>query len=135
MRHHSAKPAAEAGRRRLRLLAGWPGLLCLLLACLPGCQSRAGWWGVAGRAGLPHAAFPMTRPALLRPGGTGQPAAASENVLLPEPAAGCHLGRATASFPNLPSLWRAGNSVLGRYLLLILRLSVKNSTQPASERG
>jgi hypothetical protein len=108
MRHHSAKPAAEAGRGRLGLLAGWPGLVPP--ARRPGARAgaaRSGWWGAAGRAGLSYADFPMARPALPGPGGAGQPAAESENFLLPEPAAGCHLGRGSASFPNLPSLWRA----------------------------
>lgn len=42
--------------------------------------------------------FPMAPAGIAgETGGAGPPAAESENFLLPEPAAGCHLGRGSAS--------------------------------------
>lgn len=70
-------------------------------------------------------------------GGAGQPAAESENFPLPEPAAGCHLGRGSASSPNLPSLWKRGRKLCAEKIASpsIPRLSVKNPTKPAFEKG
>lgn len=82
--------------------------------------------------------FPMARPSIAgETGGAGQPAAESENFPLPEPAAGCHLGRGSASSPNLPSLWKRGGKLCAEKIASpsILRLSVKNSTKPAFEKG
>lgn len=80
----------------------------------------------------------MARPSIAgETGGAGQPAAESEKFPLPEPAAGCHLGRGSASFPNLPSLWKRRRKLCAEKIASpsILRLSLKNPTKPAFEKG
>lgn len=83
--------------------------------------------------------FPMARPALLgRPEGPGsQQPRESENFTLPEPAAGCHLGRGSASSPNLPSFWKRGRKLCAEEIASpsIPRLSVKNPARPAFGKG
>lgn len=82
--------------------------------------------------------FPTARPSVAgETGGAGQPAAESEDCPLPEPAAGRHLGRGSASSPNLPPLWKRGRKRCAEKIASpsILRLSVKSSTKPASEKA
>lgn len=82
---------------------------------LPGCQNQSSQVRVARSCwhGLALTLSPFQWPGLLcgEAGGAGQPAAGSGNFPLPEPAAGCHLGRGSASFPNLPSLWKRGGKL------------------------
>lgn len=112
---HRAKPAAEAGSRAGA--AGWScwaRVSCSLLQAWVPEPEQPGQGGDALLAwpGSHTLSFPMARPALLgKREGAGQPAAESENFPLPEPAAGCHLGRGSASFPNLPSLWKRGRKL------------------------
>lgn len=97
--------------------------------------ARSGWWGAAGRIGLSHALFPMARPALLGwegPGSQQQRVRTSpcQSQLLAAIWAG-----AVPVFQICLPFGEPGNSVLGRYLSLIPRLSVENPTQAAPEKG
>lgn len=136
-----AKPAAEAGRGRLELLAATAGSAAPAPGCRPGCQSRearSGWREPLAWPGSHVLSFPMARPSIAgETGGARQPAAGSENFPLPEPAAGCHLGRGSASSPNLPSLWKRGRKLCAEKIASpsIPRLSAKNSTKPAFGKG
>lgn len=114
------------------------GLLPLLAGCGPGCQSqnrrvrveRSCWHGQA----LTFSPFQWPGPASLgRQEGPGSQEPRVRISPLPEPAAGCHLGRGSASFPNLPSLWKRGRELCAEKIASpsILRLSVKNPTKPA----
>lgn len=118
------------------------GLLPPLPGHGPGCQSQNRQVRVARSCwhGRPLTFSPLQwpRPGIAgETGGARQPAAQSENFPLPEPAAGCHLGRGSASFPNLPSLWKRGRKLCAEKIASpsILRLSVKNPTKPAFEKG
>lgn len=101
-------------------------------------EARSGWRGAAGMAGLSHSLLSNGQAGIAgEMGGAGQPAAESENFPLPEPAAGCHLGRGSASSPNLPSLWKRGRKLCAEEIASpsIPRLSVKNPASPAFEKG
>ena len=136
---HRAKTAAEAGRGRPELLAGATGPAPpspRLWAWVPA-PEKPGQGGEERWHGRPLTFSPFQWPRIAgETGGDGQPAAESENFLLPEPAAGCHLGRGSASFPNLPSLWKTGRKLCAGEIASpsILRLSVKNPTKPAFEK-
>lgn len=137
-----AKPAAEAGRGRLKLLAGAAGSAPpapRLQAWVPEPeQPGQGGEELLAWQGSHILSFPTAGPGIAgETGGARQPAAESENFPLPEPAAGCHLGRGSASFPNLPSLWKRGGKLCAEKIASpsILRLSVKNPTKPAFEKG
>lgn len=110
------QPAAEAARGRPRRWASAAG-------SAPPAPRLQAWVSELERPGQggeellawpgSHVlSFPMARPGIAgETGGARQPAAQSENFPLPEPAAGCRLGRAGASFPNLPSLWKRGRKL------------------------
>lgn len=128
-RHHGAKPAAEAGRGRLGLLARWPGLLPLLLARVPELE-QPGQGGGERLAGLGSNMLSFLWPGLLcwdreGPGSQQQRVRTSscQSQLLAAIWAG-----AVPVFQICLPFGERRNSVLGRYLLLILRLSVKNPT-------
>lgn len=81
-------------------------------------------------------AFPMARPGMLgRREGPGSQQPRVRISPLPEPAAGCHLGRGSASFPNLPSLWKRGRKLCAEKIASpsILRLKTQQN-QPLQKR-
>lgn len=89
----------------------WLGGRACSLSAPPWVPGQGGGERLAGRALTCSLSYGQA--CFAGAGRAKQPAVESENFPLPEPAAGCHLGRGSASFPNLPSLWRAGELCAG----------------------